>query len=72
MFSTSSLNFDYLSPTGSIGIIVLIIGFIFTAITLYVFYSISNDFDSVLDKKRKRKAKELQEKKIAKLYPKSK
>tara|TARA_Y100001968_G_scaffold233715_1_gene216714 strand:+ start:1222 stop:1440 length:219 start_codon:yes stop_codon:yes gene_type:complete len=72
MFLTSSLNLDYLSPKGSIGIIILIIGFIVTAVTFYVFYNVSNDVDSILDQKRKVKAKDMQEKKIAKLYPKSK
>tara|TARA_Y100001968_G_scaffold196260_1_gene180082 strand:+ start:1295 stop:1513 length:219 start_codon:yes stop_codon:yes gene_type:complete len=72
MFSTSSLNVDYLSPTGTIGIIVLIFGIIFTLATLYVFYSVTNGVDSILDKKRKEKNKDLQEKKIARLYPKSK
>ena len=72
MLLVSTLNVDYFAPTGSIGFIVLIIGIIVTAVTLYVFYSVINDVDSIIDKKRKEKAKDLQEKKIARLYPKSK
>ena len=72
MLFSSTINFDLFSPTGSIGIIVLIIGFLFTAMTFFVFYSVSNDVDSILDKKRKKKNQDLQAQKIAKLYPKPK
>tara|TARA_Y100001968_G_C19289778_1_gene683588 strand:+ start:794 stop:1063 length:270 start_codon:yes stop_codon:yes gene_type:complete len=67
-----SLNVEFLSPTGSIGFFVLIIGIVVTAFTFYVFYNVSSDIDSVRDKNRKIEAKEMQEKKIARLYPKRK
>lgn len=72
IFSISSLNVDYFSPTGIIGFFILIIGVIVTSISFYVFYIVTNDVDSELDKQRKKKAKDIQEKKIARLYPKSK
>tara|TARA_Y100001968_G_C19335226_1_gene706491 strand:- start:727 stop:942 length:216 start_codon:yes stop_codon:yes gene_type:complete len=66
----SSLNLEYLSPTGSIGIFVLIIGVIVTVVCLYVFYNVSSDSDSMLDLKRKKEARKIQQEKIARLYPK--
>tara|TARA_Y100001968_G_scaffold330367_1_gene382052 strand:+ start:2153 stop:2371 length:219 start_codon:yes stop_codon:yes gene_type:complete len=72
MLAASSLNLDYLAPNGIIGFLVVIIGVIVTTATLYVFYYVTNDVDSVLDKRRKEKAKNLQDEKIASLYPKSK
>ena len=72
MFSNLILNSDNLFSSGMITAIVLIVGIVITISTIYVFYYISNDLDSLLDKRRKKKFKSLQEKKIARLYPKSK
>ena len=72
VFSTSSLNLDYFAPNGSIGMIVLIVGIVITLATFYIFYNVSRDVDSVLDKRRKQNDKKLQAQKIARLYPKSK
>tara|TARA_Y100001968_G_C19176196_1_gene628138 strand:+ start:588 stop:812 length:225 start_codon:yes stop_codon:yes gene_type:complete len=69
MFATSSLNVDFLSPTGSVGFVVLIVGIVVTAVTIYVFYNVSTDVDSFRDKTRKIEAKKIQEKKIERLYP---
>ena len=72
MFATSSLNVDFLSPTGSVGFVVLIVGIVVTAVTIYVFYNVISDVDSFRDKTRKTEAKKIQEKKIARLYPQQK
>ena len=72
MFSTSSLNVDSLSPTGSIGFFVLMVGIVVTLTSLYVFYNVTSNVDSARDKIRKIEAKESQEKKIARLYPQKK
>ena len=66
----TNFNFDYLSPTGSVGIIVLIIGVLFTGMTFYVFYKVANNDDSIKDQERKESLKRAQKEKIAKLYPK--
>ncbi|WP_269624601.1 hypothetical protein [Prochlorococcus marinus] len=67
----SSLDIDYLSPTGFIGFWVLFIGLIFTGVMFYfVFFRLNENDDSYTDKKRKKIDKESQEKRIAKLYPK--
>ena len=67
----SSLNIDYLSPTGFIGFWVLFIGLIFTGIMFYfVFFRLNEDDDSFKDRKRKILEKENQKQRIARLYPK--
>ena len=67
-----SLNLDFLSPTGSVGFLVLLVGIVVTTVTFYVFYNVSSDVDSVLDKNRKLEAKKTQDRKIARLYPEKK
>ena len=69
VFLTSSLDVDFLSPTGSIGFLVLILGVVVTAVSIYVFYNVSSEMDSFRDKTRKKEANEIQKKKIARLYP---
>ena len=65
----NGFNFDHLSPTGSIGIILIMIGVIFSALMGMVFYNVTNDSDSLKDRERKKAAKDEQERKIARLYP---
>tara|TARA_Y100001968_G_C19224922_1_gene651577 strand:+ start:470 stop:700 length:231 start_codon:yes stop_codon:yes gene_type:complete len=66
----SSLGLDLLRPNGGIGFLLLITGIFVTVISLYVFYNVISDVDSVLDKQRKKEAKDLQKEKILRLYPK--
>jgi len=69
----SSLNIDYLSPTGIIGFWVLFIGLIFTGLMFYfVFFRLNQHDESFKDRKRKKLAEENQKQKIARLYPKGK
>ena len=71
--SSSSLDIDYLSPTGLIGFWVLFIGLIFTGVMFYfVFFRLNEDEDSYKDRKRKKLEKEIQKQKIERLYPKGK
>ena len=71
--SSSSLDIDYLSPTGLIGFWVLFIGLIFTGVMFYfVFFRLKEDDDSYKDRKRKKLEKENQNQRIARLYPKGK
>ena len=68
---TSSLNIDYLSPTGFIGFWILFIGLIFTGVMFYfVFFRLNENDDSYKDRKRKKLEQDSQEKRIARLYPK--
>ena len=69
----SSLNIDYLSPTGFIGFWVLFIGLIFTGLMFYfVFFKLNENEYSYKDKERKKIEQENQKQRIAKLYPKGK
>ncbi len=69
--SSGQLNLDYLSPTGFIGIWVLLLGFVFTGIMFYsVFFKLSNDDYSDKDRNRRKLLTEKQRERIAKLYPK--
>tara|TARA_Y100001968_G_C18959268_1_gene526875 strand:+ start:338 stop:577 length:240 start_codon:yes stop_codon:yes gene_type:complete len=63
-------NFDYLSPTGSVGMIIIIIGVIFSGLMGMVFYKVNNDSDSLRDKERKKEIQNEQRRKISRLYPK--
>ncbi len=67
--NTIGFSLDYLSPTGSIGIILIITGIIFSGLMGMVFYNVSNDSDSWKDRKRKQAAQEEQKRQIARLYP---
>jgi len=67
--NTIGFNFYYLSPTGSIGIIIIITGIIFSGLMGIVFYKVTNDSDSLKDRQRKQAAKDEQKRKIARLYP---
>ena len=68
-----SFNIEYLSPTGFIGFWVLFIGLIFTGVMFYfVFFRLTEDYDSYKDRKRKKLEKENQTQRIARLYPKRK
>ena len=67
--NTISFDFNYLSPTGSIGLILLITGIIFTGLMGMVFYKVNNNLDSLEDRARKNAAKAKQKKMIERLYP---
>ena len=69
----SSLNIEYLSPTGLIGFWVLFIGLIFTGLMFYfVFFRLNENDISYKDQERKKLEEEKQKQRIAKLYPKGK
>ena len=60
------------SPTEPIGIIILFVGLIFTAIILYIIYSVSINKESKNDKHVRNKKEFMQKEKIRNLYPKIK
>ena len=69
----SSLNIDYLSPTGLIGFWVLFIGLIFTGLMFYfVFFRLNENDESYKDRKRKELEEANQKEQIVRLYPKGK
>ena len=60
------------SPTEPIGIVILILGLIFTGMIFYIIYAVSTDKESLEDKKIRTKKEFLQQEKIGKLFPKKK
>ena len=67
----SSINLNYLSPTGFIGFWILLVGLIFTSsMFFFVFFRLNKDDTSYKDRVRTKLAREEQKAKIAKLYPK--
>ena len=69
--NTNLTKLEYLSPTGFIGLWILVIGLIFTMIIFYfVFFKLNEDNYSYEDKERNYQKKEIQKREIARLYPK--
>ena len=68
----NSLDLKTLSPSEPIGILILLLGLIFTSMIFYIIYAVSTNKESLEDKKIRTKKKSLQQEKIGKLFPKKK
>ena len=68
----SNIDVKIFSPNQPIGILILLLGLIFTGMILYIIYSVSNNKESINDKKIRKKKEFLQTEKIEKLFPKRK
>ena len=68
----TALDLKIFSPTEPIGIVILIIGLIFTGMIFYIIYVVSTNKESLEDKKIRTKKEYLQKEKIGKLFPKKK
>jgi len=68
----SNIDVKIFSPTEPLGIIILCIGLIFTAMILYILYSVSTNKESIYDKNIRKKNEVKQKDKISKLFPKGK
>ena len=68
----SNIDVKIFSPNQPIGIFIILIGLIFSGIIIYIIYSVSNNKESINDKKIRKKKEFLQKEKIEKLFPKSK
>ena len=64
-----TLDLKILSPSEPIGILVLFLGLIFTAMIFYIIYAVSTNKESLEDKKIRNKKESLQKEKIRKLFP---
>ena len=62
---STALNLKIFSPSEPIGILILLIGLIFSAMIFYIIYAVSTNKESLEDKT-------LQQEKIGKLFPKKK
>ena len=71
-----SLNKDIdlkiFSPSEPIGILILLLGLLFTSMILYIIYAVSINKESLEDKKIRTKKEVIQQEKIGKLFPKKK
>ncbi len=68
----STLDLKIFSPSEPLGILILILGLIFTCMIFYIIYAVSTNKESLEDKKLRTKKENLQQEKIGKLFPKKK
>ena len=67
-----ALDLKIFSPNEPIGLLILILGLIFTSMIFYIIYAVSTNKESLEDKKIRTKKEFLQKQKIGKLFPKKK
>jgi hypothetical protein len=67
-----ALDLKIFSPKEPIGILIIILGIIFTSMIFYIIYAVSTNKESLEDKKIRTKKESLQKEKIGKLFPKKK
>ena len=67
-----SLDLKIFSPSEPLGILILFLGLVFTAMIFYIIYAVSINKESLEDKKMRAKKETLQQEKINKLFPKKK
>jgi len=68
----TALDLKIFSPSEPIGILILLLGLLFTSMILYIIYAVSINKESLEDKKIRTKKESLQQEKIGKLFPKKK
>ena len=68
----TGLDLKIFSPSEPLGILILILGLIFTGMIFYIIYAVSINKESLEDKKIRTKKENLQQEKIGKLFPKKK
>ena len=61
-----------LSPSEPLGILILILGLLFTGMIFFIIYAVSTNKESLEDKKIRSKKESLQQEKIGRLFPKKK
>ena len=69
---SKSLDLKIFSPSEPIGILILLLGLIFTGMIFYIIYAVSTNKESLEDKKLRTKKETLQQEKIGRLFPKKK
>ncbi len=68
----TALDLKIFSPSEPIGIMILLLGIIFSGMIFYIIYAVSTNKESVEDKKIRSKKESLQKEKIGRLFPKKK
>ena len=72
IFLVSTLDLKIFSPTSPLGILIILLGLIFSGLIFYIIYAVSTNKESLEDKKIRTKKESLQKEKIGKLFPKKK
>ena len=67
-----ALDLKIFSPREPLGILILFLGLVFTAMIFYIIYAVSTNKESIEDKKIRTKKESIQQEKIGKLFPKKK
>ena len=68
----TALDLKIFSPREPLGILILFLGLVFTAMIFYIIYAVSTNKESIEDKKIRTKKESIQKEKIGKLFPKKK
>ena len=68
----TALDLKIFSPSEPLGILILLIGLIFTGMIFYIIYAVSTNKESIEDVKIRTRKETLQQEKIGKLFPKKK
>ena len=68
----SAIDLKIFSPTEPVGLLILIIGIIFSGMIFYIIYAVSTNKESIDDKKIRSEKESIQKEKIGKLFPKKK
>ena len=71
MYLADSLGLDFLAPQGVAGILILVTGFIFSVMMLYIWYVSIREMYPNKSKNLKVQNLKKQQEKIARLYPQS-
>ena len=66
----TALDLKIFSPREPLGILILFLGLVFTAMIFYIIYAVSTNKESIEDKKIRTKKESIQQEKIGKLFPK--
>ena len=72
IFLNSAFDLKIFSPREPLGILILLIGLIFSGMIFYIIYAVSTNKESIEDKKIRTEREFTQQKKISKLFPKKK
>ena len=67
-----SLDLKIFSPSEPIGILIIFLGIIFSAMIFYIIYAVSTNKESLEDKKIRNQKEFIQKERIGKLFPKKK
>ena len=70
IFINSAVDLKIFSPNEPLGILIILIGLIFTGMIFYIIYAVSTNKESLEDKKIRSQKEFIQREKINKLFPK--